>query len=124
MTPLYFETTRQGATFLTLCAAGFLTAIAVDALCAVPMPWLRPVRDVLLMLGVGVCFLGALVLTREDQLRVYHPLAFLLGCILYLCGLRRVLRSLVSGARAIRQKFLRKRRFKQEKGSECGNNLS
>ena len=110
MTPLYFETTRQGATFLTLCAAGFLAAMALDAICAVPAPWLRPVRDVLMMLGMGVFFLSTLAFTRDDQLRGYHPLAFLLGCILYACGLRRVFCALLRAMRTLRKKFLCRRR--------------
>ena len=110
MTPLYFETTRQGATFLTLCAAGFLAALAIDAICARPTPWLRPVRDVLMMLGMGVFFLATLAFTRDDQLRGYHSLAFLLGCILYACGLRRVFCAFFRAARALRKKFLHRRR--------------
>ncbi len=86
---LFFEAEQQGAVFLLLCAMGFALALALDIIQRMSRGRMKPLGDILLFLGTGLLMLWALFFSREGQVRAYHWLALLCGCILYACGVRR-----------------------------------
>lgn len=100
------ETAFQGYTFLALLYAGALSALLFDVLS--PLSRLnaafRVMMDLFLCTGAAfLCFL-ALEATHCDALRLYMPLSFLLGGIIYHLGIRRLLQFVIKLIRPDRKK--------------------
>lgn len=81
---LFFETAGQAQAFLTAVPLGLLLAACLDA-SALTGP-LRPLADALLVLGGGLALMAAMLLVRDETLRMYHLLALLTGAVLYRPG--------------------------------------
>ena len=85
-------------------ALGLLLAACLDA-SALTGP-LRPLADALLVLGGGLALMVAMLLVRDETLRMYHLLALLTGAVLYSQGIGRLVR--MARARIQKRKKTRK----------------
>ena len=101
---LFFETAGQAQAFLTAVPLGLLLAACLDA-SALTGP-LRPLADALLVLGGGLALMAAMLLVRDETLRIYHLLALLTGAVLYSRGIGRLVR--MARARIKKRKKTRK----------------
>ncbi len=89
---LFFETSGQARIFLATVPVGFLLAICFDAVARAGC--MRPVLDVLCLLGCGVAVIGLMLVFRDEGLRLYHALALLVGAGLYLFGVGRLIHAI------------------------------
>lgn len=101
---LFFETAGQAQAFLMAVPLGLLLAACLDA-SALTGP-LRPLADALLVLGGGLALMAAMLLVRDETLRMYHLLALLTGAVLYSQGIGRLVR--MARARIQKRKKTRK----------------
>lgn len=78
----------------------------------------KPVLDVLVMLTCGLILAFLLIVTGDERLRLYHLLAVLAGCVLYLTGLRRIFVFLNSRIKQMNHENMTGFRRKKEKKAE------
>ena len=103
---LYFETASQANGFLCSVFIGFVTALFIDIACGNSV--IRPVWDVMVMISSCLSLAVICVTTKHDFFRMYQLLGWLVGCILYCHGLRRIYFEVV-------RRMRRKNKTKQEK---------
>lgn len=90
---LFFETAAQANVFLAMIPVGITAALLIDL--AAHLSVLRPLWDVLILLLLGAALGFGIVLLGDTGLRIYHLLAVLSGALLYLTGIRALLRKVV-----------------------------
>lgn len=96
---LFFETATQADVFLTMLPVGIAAAAMIDL--ANHTSVLRPLWDVLIFLLLGAVMAFGIILLGDAGLRGYHLLAVLIGALLYLAGIRRMMKLAVGGIRRI-----------------------
>lgn len=84
---LFFETSTQAMIFLLMLPLGILFAAGIDVAGFIRIA--KPLWDLLLVLLLGVSLGIGIILLGDQGLRMYHLLAVLCGCLLYMLGLRR-----------------------------------
>ncbi|MBE5801163.1 MAG: hypothetical protein E7319_02640 [Clostridiales bacterium] len=84
----FFETSGQASIFLAMVPLGLLLALCID----VSSVWKKSKAfwDIVAVLLCGLALAMMVVLFQDEQLRIYHLLALLVGVILYTCGFHRV----------------------------------
>ena len=89
---LFFETEAQAHFFLLMIPFGFATALCLHTGKGVGL--LRLLLDLLILLfsGIGAVFL--LLSAKDEALRLYHLLGWLIGALLYVCGAGRAVNFL------------------------------
>lgn len=110
---LFFETADQARAFLAAVPLGIALAACLD-LTSLTGP-LRPLADAMTVLAGGAALMAAMLLVRDESLRLYHLLAVLCGAVIYTCGLGRL-------ARAARERL--RARKKQRKAAGKGRSFS
>ena len=93
---LFFETAAQADVFLTMLPVGIAAAAMIDL--STHASVLRPLWDVLIFLLLGCVIAFGIILLGDAGLRGYHLLAILIGALLYLAGIRKLLRLVADAA--------------------------
>lgn len=100
------ETTYQAYTFLVFLYAGVVCAVAYDVISPVTrvLSALHALASVLYFAISVFIFEVAFYITNCNQLRLYMPIAFLCGAILYQAGIRSAFVHLIKFLRTDRKK--------------------
>lgn len=100
---LFFETSTQAMVFLLMLPLGILFAAGIDIAGFIRIA--KPLWDLLLVLLLGLSLGISVILLGDQGLRMYHLLAVLCGCLLYMLGIRRVVQWICqNGSNHIRKK--------------------
>lgn len=95
----FFETRNQSFVFLGMVYVGLGLGLVYDVLHLAPRPGkkgLTAVADLLFFLLAGLSLTLALVVTGQEGLRLYALLGLVCGGIVYLLGVRRLLKGVAA----------------------------
>lgn len=106
---LFFETGGQASAFLFTLPLGFLLALFLDV--TRYTGHLRPILDVLALVGCAITLLILTLFMRDQSARMFHVLAILTGAVLYICGVGRLIHGII-------RRIKRLKKAAQEEGKE------